>query len=167
MSLSFRIILLGIAIVALVGCNQYSFGSGESSVESVDQSTVVRELQYFDNNTEGPLYEVSLTVPDGWVGEFEILDRGNSLVFRYLKDEDTKTGAPIFYLEALSNAQYWEQIGSYPGQYVNIANTADTYFIYHLPIDPFYSGLDEDEYEELADQVPDVIGSFEAVRVDD
>lgn len=171
--------LLALAMLALTGCTQYAFGGNQSEVETIDGTTITRTLQYLDDNTAGPLYELTFTVPDGWVDEFQTLNRGNSLVFRYITededdadadddDEDREpAGSLIFTIDALSNAQYWEQIGSYPGQYKNITNTADTYFIYNLPIDAYYSGLADEEFDELAADVPAVIQSVEWVRVAD
>jgi len=164
MSRFYRIFLFGVALLALAGCSQYTFGSGQSDVETIEDTTVTRTLQYFDNNDEGPRYNVSLDLPEEWVGQFETRNEGNSLAFRYLVDEDDEQGSPLFYVEALSNAQYWEQIGSYPGQYFNIANTADTYFIYYLPVDAYYSGLNQDEFDALAAIVPDIVESVEVVR---
>lgn len=163
--MSKRFIFIIIALLA-AGCTQYTFGGDDNKVEAIDDTVITRELRYLDNNTRGPVYEVVLEVPEEWVGSFETRTRGNSLVFNYFTDDDDETGSPIFFIDALSNAQYWEQIGSFPTQYKNIANTADTYFIYNLPLDDFYSGLPEDEFDDLADAVPAIIESIQVVRRD-
>lgn len=171
----FRWMLLALAVLALTGCTQYAFGGSKSDVEAVDSVTVVRTLQYLDNNTQGPRYELTFTVPESWVGQFQTLNQGNSLIFRYVDDADDEdldedempSGSPVFFIDALSNAQYWEQIGGYPGQYKMFANAADTYFIYHLPIDSFYSGLSDEDFEALAAEVPAIMQSVEVVRVAD
>lgn len=163
MSVRFLLLLLVVAAV-LAGCNQYSLATG-SEFEAVEDSSVVRSLQYLDDRDAGPEYEITVTLPEDWVGRFETRTRGNSIVFRYLADEDdAESGTAIFYIDALSNAQYWEQVGGYPGQYTNIVNTADTYFVYHLPIDAYYSGLDEDDFEALAAAVPEIAQSLQVVR---
>jgi hypothetical protein len=102
-------------------------------------------------------------VPADWVGQFETVNEGNTLVFNYITENDRR--APIFFIEALSRPQYWEQIGSYPGQYTNLVNTFDTYIIYHLPIDAYYSGLPRVEFEALAEDVPDIVASIQTEAV--
>lgn len=162
---SVRLLVLIVGLVILAGCSQYSTG-GNPEFQDVDDTVVVRSLQYLDDNTAGPEYLVSFEVPEEWVGTFETRTRGNSLVFQYVEDEDDTTGSPVFYIDALSNAQYWEQIGSYPGQYTNIKNTADTYFVYHAPRDAYYSGLDEEEFAALYATIPDVVRTFDYLRRD-
>lgn len=167
MSQKYRLLVFVLVLlIASTGCSQYSFGGPESRVESIDDIHVVRSMRYFDENTEGPEYTVSVVVPDGWVDEFETLNKGNSLAFRYLKDDDDIAGSPIFYLELLSNNQYWEQIGGFPGQFVTVLNTADTYFIYRLPPDAFYSGLQEEDFDAIAALVPEIMSSLIVARVD-
>ncbi len=167
MSKSAFMILILIALFALAGCSEYTFGGPGSEVELIENERVEFELRYLDNNDEGPRYDVALTLPDEWVGSMETLNRGNSVTFRYLDDdqEDDEEGEPLFYIEALSNAQYWEQIGSYPGQFYSFKNTSDTYFIYHFPIDPYYSGLEEAQFDAFVDMLPDVFASAEVNRI--
>ncbi len=172
MKIHSRLVLLGIALIALtlVGCSSRAFGGFPLDVQTVDTSDLVRTIQYLDDENIGPLYTLSLTVPEEWVGVFETTNVGNSIVFEYIiepeEEDGFETRSPIFYIDALSNSQYWEQIGSYPGQYKNIINTGDTYMIYHLPIDAYYSGLTEEEFEAFAAIVPDIIASVETNRAE-
>jgi len=156
-----------LALLLVTGCSEYSFGGNKSETAAIDNNTEVVTLQYLDNSDEGPLYELTFTVPDRWVGQFETLNRGNSVVFQYLEDEDDESGAPFFYVEALSNAQYWEQIGSYPQQYVNINNTADTYFIHDVPTFAHYSGIAEDEFDSYIEEMYQVVQSISITRVEE
>lgn len=160
-----RFFLLGsLLVLVLAGCASGTFGSYGSEIQPVTGTTVVRTIQYLDENgDEGPAYNVSIEVPEPWVGEFETRSEGNSLFFDLVREERR---APIFFIEALSESQYWEQIGSYPGQYTNLKATPDTYFIYHLPIDAYYSGLSEEEFEPLLTLVPEVLRTFSVELVD-
>lgn len=164
MSFRVRFIILVVALFTVIGCSEFS--PEEPEVTRLEETSLVRTLQYNDRG-DGPRYDVSLMVPEEWVGDYDTLNRGNSLAFRRLEDADDESGRPVFYIEALSNAQYWEQIGSYPGQYVNIANTADTYFVYYFPIDPYYSGLTEAEFDDLKAQVPEIVRSINIERVEE
>jgi hypothetical protein len=177
-----RIVLFSIvALLVLVGC-----GANRTALEStgpIESADVVAQVQYLDGPTEGPMYEISMMVPEEWVGQFEVANYGNRIVFEYLipldeEDQaDLEAGetvrqrkATVLWIDALSRAQYWEQIGSYPGDWINILFTADTYFAYQrvasLPDLPALSGLPEEVYFELVAAVPDIIASFDAVRLD-
>lgn len=155
-------ILLALLMVSLVGCSTRAFGKLTSDVQPIDATEVVRSIQFIDESELGPVYDISFTVPQDWVGNFETRLEGSTLIFEM--ETDNARGAPIFFVEALSEAQYWEQIGSYPGQYTNIIVTPDTYVIYYLPLDSFYSGLSDDEYADLAAQVPEIVASFELLN---
>lgn len=166
MTLRYRSIfflLLGLALLTLVGCQGRAFGAATAETVPVDEVEVVRSIQYLENREAGPVYEFSLTVPDAWVGQFETTTSGNSIAFEFINESLRR--APIFFVEALSTEQYWEQIGSYPGDYTNLAATNDTYFIYYLPIDAYYSGLSDEEYAAFAELVPEILQSFEYQRV--
>lgn len=152
----FLLALLALAVVALAGCGG-SFLMNETL--SVDSDTVVVQLQYMDGAEVGPLYDVEVVVPSDWVGEFETRNVGNKLYFDYVTDFG---GAEVFYIEALSESQYWEQNGAHPGSFTNIVNRGDTYFIYHLPIDAYYSGLSEDDFLSFSEAVPGIVESFSA-----
>jgi hypothetical protein len=162
MATKYRFVFLGlIVLLTMVGC---SGGIGRAvTVEPVDAVTLVRELQFTDGQEEGPMYLVSVTVPDSWIGRFETSIQGNRIAFEFQVDEERR--ASIFYIDALSRSQYWEQIGSYPGPYQNIVFTSDTYFIYSVPIYAYYSGLPDDEFQAFADAVPQIVSTFDAVRV--
>lgn len=164
MAVQFRMFLLGIVMLTLVGCGSRSFGGFGIDVQPIDDIVVTRSIQYVEYNRVGPAYSVTFTVPESWVGQFQTRARGNTLVFEYTGASEF--GSPIFTVDALSNAQYWEQIGSFPGQYKNLLNTADTYIIYTLPIDSFYSGLPDAQFEEFASAVPTIVTSFDAQRVE-
>lgn len=153
--------LLCAALLLITGCGQSSaaFGSG---IDVVQDSSVARSIQYVDGRTEGPLYSFALNVPDEWMDQFVTRSAGNVVYFDYIGE--TEQPAPIFRIEALSESQFWEQQGSYPGQQFTVLSTAETYFIYYLPIDAFYSGLNKLKFEELAGQVPEVMSTFEIVE---
>jgi hypothetical protein len=157
MKARFVFVTLIMTVLLLTGC---AGAFGGSEVTPVDSQTVTAPLQYLDRVQRGPLYNVSVDVPAEWVGEFEMLNTGNVLQFRYVGE--AKKAGPLFYIEALSAKQYWKASGSYPASQVNIVNRGDTYFVYHLPIDAFYSGLSPDAFEALAAAVPQVVASFTA-----
>ncbi len=159
----FSILFLSLAMLALVGCGSRSFGTLSVQTEPVETTTITRTVQFVESGRLGPAYNISLTVPTEWVGRFQTRNRGNSLLFEFINDRGRP--APIFSLDALSNAQYWEQIGNLPGDYNSIINTADTYIVYHLPLTPFYSGLSPAQFQSLADSVPSVIQSIRVTRV--
>lgn len=167
MSVPYRVLIVMFSLLLLTGCSEYSFGGNKSETSAINERTETRTIQYLDNSDEGPLYELTFTVPERWVDRFETLNRGNSILFRYFENEDDETGSPFFYIEALSNAQYWEQIGSYPQQYVNINNTADTYFIHDVPTFAHYSGIPEDEFDSYIAEMYDVARSVTIERVED
>ena len=82
------------------------------------------------------------------------------MYFDYITDSGET--AEIFYVEALSTSQYWQQNGAHPGSYTNIVNRGNTYFIYYLPIDVYYSGLSATEFATFAEAVPGIVASFSA-----
>lgn len=156
-------LVLAMSMLMLVtGCGR-SFSSVEPTLELVEDPTVVRPLQYQEGLEEGKLYAVEITLPEEWVGQFVTRNTGNVVHFDYVTESDYR--APIFSIEALSRAQFWEQQGSYPGQQTNILSTPDTYFVYHLPIDAWYSGLPEAEFEALAEIVPSLIATVDVMPV--
>lgn len=162
MATQYRFIIISVtALLLLVGCG--SVGRGELVIETVEDQTINTQLRFLDGQDQGPVYNVSLAVPEDWVGEFVTRQQDNTITFRYMIDEMRR--ATIFTVEALSQSQYWEQIGSYPTPFVNIVFTADTYFIYHMPIYEYYTGLSEDEFQIFADEVPGIVDTFVAERV--
>jgi len=173
-----RFTILSVILFAVSGCGYRAFTEPELAYEAVDTAEVVRTIQYLDGLSEGPMYTISVTVPDEWVGNFETRNLGGAAYsFEFMEEleidedeedvdpEDTFRYAPIFTVEALSRPQYWEQIGSYPQQYVNVKFTADTYFIYSILPDAYYSGLPDDEYDEFVAAIPEIMASFNAERI--
>ena len=151
---------LMILLLALVGCSG-TFGMAVE-VNNVDETSVVSVLNYRDGRNTGPAYAVSLTVPEDWVGQFETRTNDNQLIFSLV---DGARHSAILTIEALSVAQYWKQIGGYPGDFTNIIFTADTYFIYHFPGFNFYTSLSEDEYAAFVDVIPSVVQTLAVERV--
>lgn len=151
------IILLVVAALALAltGCA----GISGTSVTPVDSPDLATQLHFIDGIKVGPVYNASVSLPQDWVGKFNVRSEGNKLYFDYTA---SGSSAPIFFIEALSKSQYWQQNGAHPGGYTNIINRGDTYFIYHLPIDAYYSGLPKQEFSALAEAVPGIISSFTA-----
>jgi hypothetical protein len=158
----FALLFLGFVTLALAGCGSRAFGNLRLQTESIDAADVARTIQFVESSRLGPQYELSFTVPSGWVGQFQTRNRGNSLAVEFVSE--TGRVSPIFTIDALSNAQYWEQVGSFPGDFNAVLNTADTYFVYHLPQFSFYSGLPAAQYQSFADAVPAVIASIQADR---
>lgn len=185
MAVRYRLLLFSSLIFVLVGCGSSAFSTA-LEYEAVEDTEVVRVMQYLDERGEGPLYAVSMTVPEEWVGQFETISEGNSITFAFIDEvtgvrdlpaadnaddeveaEERRTRrAEIFHIDALSRPQYWQQVGSYPGDYTNIIFTADTYFTYSVPIFAFYSGLPDDEFEAFTAAVDEIIASFSVERVD-
>jgi hypothetical protein len=131
---------------------------GKSETLPVDAATFSATMQYVDIGEIGPAYNVTLTLPDEWVGKMEVRNIGNSLAFNRIVDSGLSK--PLFYIEALSSEQYWQSSGSYPASNTNIINLGDTFFVYSLPIDEFHSGLSAEDLSIVAAQVPAVIASF-------
>lgn len=156
-----RIMLLGLLlpwVLSACGGGGGTVGGFKPETEAITATTLTRTMRYFDQGKLGPVYTVSLTVPDSWVNTFSTTSNGSVITFNFV-DTDGRL-APIFTLHALSQSQYWKQNGGEPTQYKNIKATADTYFIYYLPIDAFFSGLPKAEYEALKAQVPQVMASL-------
>lgn len=152
----FLLVLLVLMVIGLSGCGG-SFLQNETA--PINSETVTAQLQYADGAEVGPLYNVEVVVPSAWVGQFETRNIGNKLYFEYVSDAGV---AEIFFIEALSSSQYWDQNGPHPGSYTNIVNRGDTYFIYYLPIDAYYSGLSEEEFLSFSEAVPGIVESFTA-----
>lgn len=150
------IILLVVAALALTlsGCA----GTNVNSVVPVDNQTVAIPLQFIDGIEVGPVYNMTVNVPQEWVGQFKSRSVGNKVYFDYITPAGAS--APIFFIEALSPSQYWDQNGAHPTSYINIINRGDTFFVYYLPIDAYYSGLPKQEFDAFAAAVPGVISSF-------
>lgn len=157
MSARIRFVVLAAALLLLAGCGQ---GYRGLDVEPVSGSTVTTTLAYLDGLDEGPAYTVTMNVPENWVGKFETQNLGNSVYFFYTEES---APARVFAVEALSPKQYWASSGSYPNSHTNIVNRGDTYFVYYLPIDAYYSGLDDTLFMTLTAEVPAIIASFAAV----
>ena len=157
MTKQLRLAVLITLILLLTGCSG-AFGDYPTTTEAVTDATVVRSLQFIDEGNLGPVYTFSIDIPDEWVGQVQTRNDGNSIYFDYVTENGA---APIFFIEALSVAQFWEQVGSYPGIYDDIQWTRDTYFIYHLPRDAYYSGLSKELYQALSAVVPQVITTFQ------
>lgn len=159
MSMKSRFVLFVVLVAALVltGC---AGGFGGNEVTAVTAASVSATLQYVDGGKQGPAYNMTVTVPDDWVGVFDVQNTGNTLMFHYTKD--VAEPALVFSIEALSPTQYWKASGSYPASQTNIVNAGDTYFVYHLPIDTFYSGLSAEQLATLSAAVPGIVASFAA-----
>lgn len=170
----FRTIFLSLMVlIALAGCGSRIGGSFELAVETIDEGEAVRMLQYRDGKAEGPMYELTFAVPDDLVGQLETRIEGNIIDFDVILDiEDTRVEdgfrrAPLFTVFALSNQQYWQQIGSYPGTYINIKNVGDTYFVYSVPPFEFYSGLSEEDYDAFSDDILAIVQSMQIASAED
>lgn len=140
--------------VLLAGCGG-SFAA--NSVTPVNSADVSLPMQYAHGPKLGPVYNLSMTMPAAWVGDFEVRSIGNKAYVNYVGDGNKN--ATIFTVEALSEDQYWQQVGSFPGSYATIINRGDTYFVYYLPIDSFYSSLPPAEFEAFAAEVPAIMQS--------
>lgn len=157
MFVKFRYLCVVILMLAFAaGCANVASPPEVSAVQSAE---VTSQLQFHDRLDRGPAYNVTVTVPDSWVGNFEVRNVGNVVYFDYTGGDRS---AEIFSIEALSPAQYWKASGSQPNSHTNLKNLGDTYFVYHLPIDAFYSGLPDAEFDELAAAVANVVVSFSA-----
>jgi len=119
-------------------------------------------MQYLMRLEEGPLYNFTVNVPAEWVGKVTTRNLGNVLYFDYTADGTP--AIPLFSITALSEEQLWKQEGGYPAYYSSVLNTVDTYFVYHLPIDAYYSGISKARYTELVAGVPALMPSFTATR---
>lgn len=153
----FLLAVLALVMLALTGCGG-SFLKNETTAVSTE--TVSAQLQFVDGSEVGPLYNMTVDVPADWVGQFETRNVGNKIYFEFVTDSGNS--AQIFFIEALSTSQYWQQSGNHPSSYVNIVNRGDTYFIYYLPIDAYHSGLPDEQFLSLAEAVPQIVASFNA-----
>jgi hypothetical protein len=157
MAIQLRVVVLSIALLLLTGC-MGTFGSFEPQTLPVTESTIVLPVRFLDGDKIGPEYQVSLTVPEEWVGQFVTNNNGNVVNLDFTETPGGQ--APIFSISALSERQYWEQVGGYPGTYRNVLSTGDTFFVYHLPRDAYHSGLDAETYTAFAEEVPGIMTTF-------
>jgi hypothetical protein len=151
----YTIPLIALLTVVLAGCGTFTAVS-----EIIEDEVVTRSLQYFSEGEMGPVYDVSVTVPSNWVGRFQTDTTPNKITFLHVSENGAET--PVFYIEALSQMQYWEQNGSYPGVFYNIGNRIDTYFIYYMSINSNASGLTTEQYEAFAAEVSAIAATFES-----
>lgn len=161
-----RLIRLGllttVLLLLLTGCAR-SFDKPLSATTPVTEAVVSGTMQYLLRFEQGPLYNFTMTLPDEWVGQLATRNNGNVLYFDYIGENGQP--APFFSIEALSEEQLWKQEGGYPAYRSSILNTAETYFVYHLPVDAYYSGLPEENFATLAEAVPGLMASFAVTRV--
>lgn len=159
MAKTMRTILFSLIITAVLsGCAGGAFGGFKTVEEPITEATVVRSLRWYDQANSGPTYEVSVEVPQAWVDNFVTTSNGSALVFNFINERGRKS--PVFTIQALSLSQFWEQNGSFPSRYRNVKTTGNTYFVYDLPLDSYFSGLDDDTYANLAAVVPGIIETF-------
>lgn len=163
----YRLILASLLLTALVGCSGSNFNSFGLEVEPIEDTTVVRTARYQQMGNLGPTYQVSLEVPEAWVGTVATRSNGSTIIFEEINPDNPARSTPLFYVEALSEPQYWEQVGSYPGQFTNLGNTWDTYFVWYLPNDMLYLQLTEDEKDERAALVRGIVPSFSYQAIED
>jgi len=156
-------LLFTVFALVLAGCSS-AFTMETTPVDSV---LVTQSLRYFHNGGSdiGPAYNFVVEVPEDWVGEFVTKTVNNRTTFEYRVSDSQSV--PIFFVEALSDVQYWEQIGSYPGDYINIANEIDTYFVYSFPMNAGNSPITDEVFDGYAAQVPDVMATFTAELAED
>lgn len=150
-----RTVCAVLILLLMAGCANLSSSPAQSA--EINSNNVSSTLQYRDQSGQGPLHSVMVTVPDNWVGSFTTRNVGNVVYFDYTGGEHP---AEIFSIEALSPDQYWKASGAQPNSHTNLRNVGDTFFVYHLPIDAYYSGLPEDEFAELSAEALDVVLSF-------
>lgn len=150
------IFVLALAMVFLTGCAVSSSNNMREEL-STDYSTTLR---YADQAERGPTYDVSLTLPSEWVDRFTVRNRGNAIVFDPVDQFNNQS--QVLTIEALSMDQYWKMSGSYPNSHTNLINKGDTYFVYYVPIDPFYTGVSEEEMAEFMADIPAILETFEA-----
>jgi hypothetical protein len=152
-----RILLVGIVGLLLFACSSTLSKNEREAINSTELNTT---LQFFDRFDDGPVYDVSMTLPADWVGEYELRNQGNAIYFDRVDQFNQQT--QVLSIEALSADQYWKMSGSYPNSHTNIVNKGDTYFVYYLPIDSYYTGMSEEEMAAFSASVPALIDSFVA-----
>lgn len=152
--LPFFVLVLTLAL--LTGC---AVSSSNNVTESLSNDFTTT-LRYADQAERGPVYDVSLTLPDKWVDTFTVRNRGNAIVFDPIDQFNQQS--QLLTIEALSMDQYWKMSGAYPNSHSNIINLGDTYFVYYLAIDEFYSGMSEEEMADFSADVPAIVASFVA-----
>ena len=151
---SIPLIVALLLLLLITGC---AGGFAKNQTTAVSSEIVSATMNYVEGSRLGPPYNVTVRVPSDWVGDFELRNIGNKLYFDYIGGDGT---SQIFFIEALSADQYWRQIGGYPGSYANIVNKGNTYFVYYLPIDAYYSGLSEEDFVTFSEAVPQIVESF-------
>lgn len=156
-----RIIVLAGLLVLLLLISGCASGFAANETAMVTSQLINTTMWYVDGPIQGPRYDVTLEVPAAWVDTFQVRNIGNRLYFDYI-GPDNQIPAEVFFIEAVSPKQYWQQSGSYPGSYVNIVNQRDTYFSYYLPVDAYYSDLPQVDFDRFGALVPDVIRTFVA-----
>jgi hypothetical protein len=151
-------------LLLLSGCGGAAFAGFAIQTTDVTEPTVQQEVRAFEQGMVGPQYVFAVEVPEAWVDNFRLTNNGSTVTFNFVTDRGRT--APIFRIEALTRGQYWEQQGSYPSAFNNIVSQDDTYFIYYAPLDEYYSGLPEAEFLALRDEIPGIIATFRAERIE-
>ena len=150
------LLVLSFVLLLVAGCGR-AYTAIEPTVAIATEATVVSTVQYLDGLSEGPLYQVTVTLPESLVGKIATRNIGNIIYFDYVEGN-----APLFSIQALSRAQFWKQ-GAYPGEFTNVTNTKDTYFVHYQPIDAYYSGLPKDTFATLSAEVPGILKTLAVV----
>ncbi|MCU0511912.1 MAG: hypothetical protein MUE40_05000 [Anaerolineae bacterium] len=154
-----RATLAGLLLLLLLaGCGGGAFGGLPLTSDSVSGTTVSRQVRYFDEGEAGPAYTFSVTVPESWVGRVTTTSNGSLVTFNYVTDAGR--AAPLFTIHTLSESQYWAQNGNEPTRFGNLAVTRETYFIYNVPLDAYYSGLPKAQFDALVAEIPAIVASF-------
>lgn len=148
-----------VALFVLSACVPKAYRTNETF--PVDGTTVTFQLAYDDGLTVGTPYEVTMTVPQSWVGNFTVRNLGNTAYFEYAA---TGGSSQVFSITALSPNQYWKQTGSYPGSFTTVRNMrGETYIVYYQPIDTYYSGVSA---EQLATFTAEIQAAIATVQVE-
>lgn len=154
------LVLASMLLATLTGCAGGAFGGFGQRAQAVTENPVTQTVRFYDKGQFGPEYQFSLTLPEEWLGNFEIESNGSVVTFNYVTDSGRR--GTVFEIYTLSFGQYWAQNGSYPTLYKNLLSQNETYFAYSYRLEPHYSGLSDELYAELIAQVPDMMTTFEA-----
>lgn len=124
---------------------------------------VTGRLSLPDGSTPHPSFEYHLTVPSSWRGHYETETSGNAATFIY--DASASQKIPLFTVAAYSEPE-WAQLQTQPDFHGEKLLAKDgVVFVDTLLLDSASAGTQDQNLQRLSDEIPKILGSFEATPV--
>ncbi len=109
----------------------------------------------------GQTVEYQLLIPQNWIGKYEIREKGNIIFFDYNVNPDLKE--TLFSITALSENQWQEAQKGPHGE--KLLSREGIVFVYNIALANPYTGNQADEFQQMAGQIKDIVGSFKVSPV--